>query len=375
MHNFLRICTVIVLVAPPIATAASARIETGNAGNVYLSGSNLQVDRPVSADLLAAGGKIRIDQNIGADAALAGGSIDIRAEVGQDLRAAAGTLDIGGNIGGELVAAGGTIRLDQGAMVSGAAWLAGSDVVVAGRIANGAKIAANKITLSGQIDGDTRLYAREIQFLPGAKIIGNLTYASPTALEPAQAAQVQGTVSRDDYADRHDDADRDAPNVFWLFPVFLISMLLVGALLYRLFPNAIIGVQQTIRETPLRSLLIGLALLFTVPPVAILLMVTIIGMPIGVSLLMLYPLMLMLGFLASAFYLGRRAADAMKQPRQLGFWRQILFLGLALIVLLLLITIPFVGMLVFFVALVAGIGGWAVSLYRRQDAASLSGPA
>ncbi len=368
MTSASHICLMIAVMGCAFAAfAAPEAVETHKLDNMYLSGSNIKVDSPVPADLLAAGGKIRIEQNIGADAALAGGSIDVDATVGQDLRVAAGTLDIAGNVGGELVAAGGTVKLDKTAVVAGPAWLTGGNVTVAGRIAKGAKIAANTFTLSGQIDGDTRLYAQQINFLPGAKINGRLFYASPTPLDQEQAAHVLGTITREPFPEARNAKIREARSISWFLPAFLLSMGLTGALLYRLFPHAIVDVQQTIRQYPLRSLFAGLALLFTIPPVAMLLIATVIGIPVGLALFLMYPLMLLLGYMAAAFFIGRRAADMLKQPLQLSYLRQMMFLFLALIILILLALIPGAGILIVAVALVTGIGGWAVSLSMRRS--------
>lgn len=352
--------------------AAPASAETSEGGNTYISGSDVRVATPVMADLFAAGGRVSIEHEVGADAAIAGGSVDVRAPVKQDLRVAAGTVNIDANIGGELVAAGGAVRLENKATVAGAAWLAGGEVVVAGKVGKGAKIYANRITLSGEIDGNTRLYAQEINFMPGAKINGNLTYASRYPLEQDKAAQVLGTITRDALPEGWNARHRRTRALSWFHPVFVLSMLASGALLYLLFPNAVAGMQRTIKQYPLRSLLTGLALLFAVPPVAILFMATVIGIPIGFMLFALYPLMLLLGYLGAVFFIGRQAADAMKQPQQLRLMRQGLFLLLALVILSLVTWIPFLGGLIFIVALVIGIGGWAVWMYMQYNGHQVS---
>ncbi|MES2537087.1 MAG: hypothetical protein V4632_14580 [Pseudomonadota bacterium] len=351
--------------SPPFTGAASVSTDTSEAGNTYISGPDLKIATPVIADLLAAGGRVSVERAVGADAALAGGTVDVRAPIGQDLRAAGGTVNVGASIGGQLVAAGGTVRVEDAAAIAGSAWLAGSDVTLAGTVGKGAKIAAGKFTLSSQINGNTRLYAQDIYFLPGARINGDLFYASPTPLTPEQAAMVQGAITREDIPARRDPGHGATRMRAWFLPFFVLSMLAAGALLYLLFPNAVTGTQRAIRQYPLRSLLAGLALLFTVPPVAILLMVTVIGLPIGFTLLALYPIMLLLGYLGAAFFVGRQVANVMKQPPQLSGGRQLMFLALALVILGVVAWVPFLGGLILMVVLVMGIGGWAVWIHAR----------
>jgi cytoskeletal protein CcmA (bactofilin family) len=300
-------------------------------GNLYLAGDDIRISEPALADLFVAGRRIIVEQSVGADGAIAGGMIDVKADINQDLRVAGGRINIGGNIGGDLVAAGGTVELEKSSRVGGSALIAGRDVLIGGRLAQGAKVYAARIALSGRIDGNTRLYAQNIVFSPGAKIDGELTYASANPLPPEQLAQVSGKVVREKTPEGWEPASRHS--VTWFHPAFFLSMLACGSLLFFLFPSAVSGARQTIKSYPLRSLMIGLALLFMLPPVAVLFIVTLIGIPIGLGLLASYPLLLIMGYLAAAFFIGRETADVLNQPRDVTTGRQIAFLALALLIL------------------------------------------
>lgn len=365
------LCLSVLGMAP--ASAAPA-LETGASGNIYLAGGDLKVVMPVAADLVAAGGRVSIERAVGADAAVAGGAVDIRAPVMQDLRVAAGSANVEGNVGGELVATGGTVRIDSAARIAGPALLAGGEVRVAGNLDQGAKIYGGKIIVSGRITGDTRLYGRDIVLTPEARIEGNLSYASPTELPQAQRAQVSGTVTRLETPEGwHAEAEDNDAWWSWFHPFIFISMLAAGMLLYLLFPNAVTGAQRAIAQYPLRSLLVGLALVFAVPPVAILFMATVIGLPIGLALMLLYPLSLLAGYLATAFFVGHRIAAAVKSGEPLSFKKQALYLALALLLLGVVFAIPFLGGFLLILNVVAGLGGWAVWLQLQYRPAQTRG--
>ena len=355
------LCAVLMIAA----VHAIASAETSGSGNTYLAGGDLKIVNPVAGDLLVAGRRISVEREVGADAAIAGSTVDIRAPVGQDLRVAAGTVNVEQAVGADLVASGGTVRIEPAADIAGSAWIAGGDVSVAGRIENGAKIYANQINLSGEIVGDTRLYGEQIVLAPSANIDGNLSYASSIPFPENQRAQVSGTITRLDSPEDWHERGIGERAWSWFHPLFLISMLICGMLLYLLFPKAVTGAEEAIGQYPVRSLLSGLALLFTIPPVAILFMVTVIGLPIGFALLLLYPLTLLLGYLATAFFLGQRVAVAMKQEGPLSMKRQALFLALALLILSLALAVPFLGGFILILAVVMGIGGWAVWMLRQ----------
>lgn len=362
MKDFIVICFLGMFAAMPLASGAAtaASSQTGS-GNRYMSGGEVRLTEPVAADLYAAGGKVTIAQPVAEDAALAGGQVDVLAAIGQDLRATGGKIRVNANVGGDLLVAGGDVAIGKDSRVGGDLLAAGGDVQFAGAVTGGAKLTGGKVTVAGQISGDTVLYAQEIVMAPGARIGGNLTYASSKPLSTEEAGMVSGAVKRE-------GAPRDwAPRspISWFHPVFFVSMLACGSLLFILFPNAVSGTQQTMRQTPLRSLLVGIALLCTLPPVAVLFMVSIIGIPVGFALLALYPLLLLLGYLGAAFFVSRTTADAMHRANRPGRAWQIGFLAIGLALLALAASVPFLGGLLVFVAIVTGVGGWAQWLYRR----------
>ena len=349
---------------PPGASADGVGSAQSHTGNRYIGGGEVSLDQAVTADLYAAGGKVMVAQPVAADAVLAGGQVDVSAPIGQDLRATGGKVSINANVGGDLVAAAGNLVIGKGSRIGGDMFAAGGDVRFAGVVMGAAKLTGGKVAVAGEIRGDTVLRGEEIVLEPGARIGGNLTYASSKPLSGQETALVAGSVTRESASPNW--APRTGGS--WFHPVFFISMLACGSLLFILFPNAVSGTQQTMQQTPLRSLLVGIALLCTVPPVAVLFMVTIIGIPVGFTLLMLYPMLLLLGYLGAAFFVSRTTAGAIHQDKRSGRGWQIVFLAMGLALMTLAGKIPFLGGLLVFLAVVTGVGGWAQWLYRRYRA-------
>ena len=366
MKSIVRIgVTVAFLVLQTTLPNASAALTPDDSTNLYVSGNEVAIVAPVQADLFAAGRRVTVNQAIGADAAIAGEEIAINADIGQDLRVAGDRIDIAGKVGGEMLAAGRTVRVARSADIAGPLLAAGEEVSVAGTLHKSMKAYASKIVISGDIAGNVRLYAKEIVLMPGATLRGDLFYTSPQALPAEQLARVSGSVRREDTPEPLKANQSGAATLGWFQPALFFSMLVSGALLALVFPGAVQGTQQAIRERPLRSMVAGLILLCAVPPMAILFMVTVVGVPIGLGLLAMYPVVLMLGYLAVAFALGRRVADALKQPQYGGLWRQLAFLAVALILLRLVALIPVLGTLLLFMTWIAGVGGWALWLHDR----------
>lgn len=348
----------------PEADADSLASAQSRTGNRYIGGGEVSLAEPVVADLYAAGGKVTVTHAVAEDAALAGGQVDVRAPIGQDLRITGGKVSVDANVDGDLVAAGGNVNIGKDSRIGGDMLLAGGEVRFSGAAMGRARLTGGKLIVAGDIEGDTALYGQDIVLEPGARIAGNLTYASSKPLSDTELALVAGSVKREEA--RQDWAPRTG--TAWFHPVFFISMLVCGSLLFILFPNAVSGTHQAMRQTPGRSLLVGIALLCTLPPVAILFIVSIIGIPVGFTLLMLYPVLLLLGYLGAAFFVSRSAALAMRRADRSGRAWQIGFLALGLALLAFAGKIPFLGGLLVILAVVTGVGGWAQWLYRRYRA-------
>jgi uncharacterized membrane protein YccF (DUF307 family) len=111
----------------------------------------------------------------------------------------------------------------------------------------------------------------------------------------------------------------------------------------------------------------------------VLLFITLLGIPLGIALLALYPLLLLGGYVVGVHFIARRAQAALRpaeatpsQAMTLGFF------ALALLLVTLLGRLPFVGGLVMAVIALLGIGACLLEIHRRRQigaAAPLAAPA
>jgi hypothetical protein len=221
------------------------------------------------------------------------------------------------------------------------------------------------IRLGGEIRGDVDLTAREVEILPGANIRGKLRYRSPQPARIDPAAVIQGGVS---YLPMEIEQIKrgaaTAGKVAVLGAVLAVAGLaLLGGLLLALFPVFVQTVSNTLGSEPGKSLILGFALMVSLPVAVALLLVTVIGIPIGLAALLLYPLALVLGYLTVAFYAGDKVMTLLRQGDASASARFIAFL-FALILLALLTSIPGVGGFIAFLSVLLGLGAWMLYLYR-----------
>jgi cytoskeletal protein CcmA (bactofilin family) len=358
--------------SPAAATLALSR-------NVYASGGSVRTGSAIEGDFVAAGGRVVLDQPVKDDALLAGGSVDVRAPVGDDVRAAAGDVTIESSIGGELAAAGGAVTLTKGARVAGAASLAAGGITIEGKIDGPLKASGRKIVLNGEVGGDARLLAQQIELGPNAKINGALSYASPNELQKAEGASIGGAVTRDtgrvgprgDYGDREWSARPWGGGVGWGGSVFgFLALLASAALLLLVFPVFSVRASNLVRASPWLALAAGFGTLVGAPVLAVLLFITLLGIPLGIVVLALYPALLLMGYVVGVLFVGRSARTALRKNAAESFASTMGYFALALLLLLLLAGLPFVGGLVVAAITVIGIGACVLELVGRRQAHS-----
>jgi len=345
------------------ALGQDSRTEQDSA-NVYMTGTEVRPTGPIHGDLVAAAGRISVEYPIDGDAVLAAGSIDVRGRVGEDLRVAGGFVTLTGPVQGEALVVAGSIAFGPGSDVGGRAWLAGGDVAVAGRFRRDVKVYARNILVLGHVTGDIHLYGTTIELLPSARIDGNVTYVSNTPIKIYPGANVTGKVTREPGR----LPTLRMPGWPPFRPLLMFGLLAAGALLLALFPRFTASTVQTVRGSPLGSLGLGTAIFFSLPPVILLLVISIVGIPIALVLAGVYAGALLAGFLMTAFFVGERLLQfARRRAAAVGYWARVGTLAIALLILWLVRHIPYVGGLLILLALAIGLGAMALQAFSHYS--------
>jgi len=319
----------------------------------YAAGGTVDINAVVSGDVVAAGGDLFIANKVQGDVIVAGGSVHIRGNIQDDVRTAGGDITVDANIGDDLIAGGGKINISADSTIGGEAWLAGGDVHVAGRINKNLLIAAGNVRLSGIVHGDVMIEGGELQILEGAVIDGDLHYKSPNEANIHSTATIAGNVTYEqaEWGDSHRETG--------LF--FVITMVIASIVLFKLFPGFTLSAAGRISVDPLKSLGAGLLALIITPVVAVLLISIVLGVWVGLSLLALYFVALLFGFLVACFFVADRGASYLN--KDVSTTRRRLFAtAIAIVALGLIKLIPVIGGLLLFTLLLLGFGAVIMQL-------------
>ena len=370
---------------PAFIMILSAVAAAGLAGCVH---DDEAVSGQFGSDRFSAGGMINLTEAVQGDALLAGGQVDIASEVQGDLVVAGGEVSVGGSVGDDLYAAGGNVSVD--AIVAGNARVAGGEVEIgpATMIEGGASVTGGRVEfdgsvteylqvtggdvrLNGVVGGDAIVRSGELHIGPGTRIDGKLVYRGPDAPVVPEGASIAGGVefhetSAHRWADRDThvvvDAGRAVGSLVWFVGVFAVA-----ALFTAIFPAFSTQAATLIGRDPWVSLGLGLAVLVCVPFMFVVLLITIIGIPLALLLVPAYLLLMFLGWVTAALFVGQKLLELVRRGQPVSLGARILALLVALLALWLLQKVPYAGPLIGLAALSAGIGALVWQVWTRRD--------
>ena len=368
----LAVATVALLAPAPGALAADPQVGQtvvqggpAVASDLYAFGGGVDIQADVEGDLVAAGGRVVTAGRVKGNLMVAAGSVVAGGNVGRNVRTAGGAVTITGHVARNLNAGGGTVVLTPEAVIDGRARLVGGEVRVAGRIAKKLYAAGAVIVLAGEFLGDVELVAQEIEVLPTARIKGSLTYWSPRGAKIDRKAKIQGRVTHN-LPELPRSLTRTGTALLTVSRLlFMAGLIVTGVALYLLFPDFTVLASRTIGSDPIKSLGIGLLFVVAMPAIAILTMLTILGIPLGLILFVVYFAAILVGFLVTAFFLGDVGARAFLRRGRPSRTARVLWLILALAVLALANQLPIAGGTLMAAAVLVGLGAMSLHVWRH----------
>ena len=336
----------LLLVLPVSASSIDDKFQTGDTisitentdDNLYVTGGEINIENDVNGDLVVAGGELHINANVKEDLIAVGGDINIQNLIESDVRVAGGNVIVNAMIQGDLLAAGGNLLLTQQSIVTKDAVLVGGEISIEGPIKGNAIIKAGEVYINSQIDGDLSIVASKITTGPNAKIMGNADVRGDR-LDPGL---VEGQVTFTPHKDMKRSSNPIIP-----FLMFLI----VGLLIVHFASNHVEKRIKYMHHRHFTAFFYGVLTLFAVPIAIILLMVTIIGIPIGLALLAVYTAAIFLSIIFSAILVSRALQHAVHLDLAI-YWDVVI----GLVVYLFLINIPFMKPLITFLFVTFGLG-------------------
>lgn len=337
-------------------------------GPLFVGGNDIVINADVDGDVFTAGQTITINGKVNGDLLAAGNTIRINGNVSGDVRSAAAEIELRGGVGQSLTAAAGTIRQLEGSRVNRDALLFGKEVNLSGVVGRQVLGSGDTFRLNGPVAGEVHLWSvNDLKVGPAANISGNLTYGSPKQAAVAPEAKIAGAVNWNQIQPKENVRLNQGFNWLWQLAWFAAGVLVWGVLAL-LFPGLWRNMGKTIQDSVWPALGWGVLLLLVAPLASLLLLVTVIGIPLSLTLMVSYLILIYAGKIIIGDAIGRILA------RRFGWERRVyeifpFMIGFAGLILL--TKIPVVGFFVNVVAASMAIGGVFLAIYRWRQQSSL----
>jgi hypothetical protein len=280
------------------------------ADNYYSAGNRIDITTAMAGDVIVAARQVDINAPVTGDILAAGWRVTLAAQADDDVRIAGGEVVVNAPVNGDLTVTGGTVTIGRQTHVGGRSWIAGQTVRVDGILDRDLYVAGATVQIAGEIRQPIQVVAERLEILSTARILAPLAYKGPSEMRIGDGAVINGPVTYDRIPAREARRARDFPAVSSV--LFAAHLFLAGLLVVMVLPRFETSTVATLRAWPGKSLLAGFVVLVTTPVVALLLVVSVFGLPFGLALGAIYAIALFAGVLATAFFVGDVEARLLK---------------------------------------------------------------
>ena len=346
-----------------IRSGESVLVDTGEIiDDTFVAfGGTVRIDGEVTGDLIAFAQSIEIAGSVHGDVFSFGRTIEVDGQVEGGFAGFGQVIRVGDSIGQSVYGFAQSLRTSRDAEIGGDLFAFGEDIYADGSVGRNLTVFGNTLTISGEVRRDVTFGGRLVTVQSSASIGGNLDVGLPAeenlALDDASAIGGETIVDVPEPGQDEDgmlSAWTIAWTALWLVAAFLSGMLLLWVL-------------PALRRVPLDNLNgilssagIGFIVLTATPILAFVLAVTLIGLPAGLVIGALWALGLYVSKIVVAHFLG----SALLRPGQQDLRSVLLPLLAGLVLVLIAVSIPYVGWVINLLLVIIGLGAMGQALYR-----------
>ena len=234
--------------------------------------------------------------------------------------------------------------------------MAAGSIVIEGTINGDFRAVGGSLYLNGDVKGNVALLNFErITFGPQARIQGALWYRAEEEIKIPEGV-VRGQVIFKEIPPSQ--VEENLPRILAGFSLFsLLATLLFGLFLIWICRYYVLHVASVAYEATLKSLGVGFLVLILTPIVAVVFLITTIGIPLALVLLSLWLILLFVSKVMAAMLIGFKVVRVSEKS---GFGRIFGSFALGALIYTLIGLVPVVGWVVNLIFVLIALGSWTV---------------
>lgn len=260
---------------------------------------------------------------------------------------------------------GGTVEIQDTTV--GALHIVAGTVSVNAPVHGDLYVVGGDVSIDATVNGDVHVVAGTLNLGPKAQIAGELNFIGGN-LNADAASTVAGETDHLGGPNWRGNAAHEVESRLsegWGWTAFLVVM---AALLAAALPGATRGLTRELTTRPWQAPLLGFLAMTAIPVFAVLLCVTIIGIPAALITALLYVVLLMAGYVSLAVVIGGLLLDRFSaETAAVTAWR-VGAAVTAMLVIAILVRVPYLGGVLKFAVVVVGVGMIVGAVVRRKEA-------
>jgi cytoskeletal protein CcmA (bactofilin family) len=335
--------------------------------DLIVTASSTQVDGEVDGDLIAFSQSIVVNGHVTGDVLAFGQDVFIGGTVDGNVRSFSQSLALNGSVGKNVMAWGRNIDMNSKANVLGTMTLGSAGANLSGPIHGDLLAFAGVLNVDGALNKNANIHAGRLNLGPDASVAGRIRYEGQRQPEISPGAKLASPIETHLM---HPHRSRFvSAGYYWSRILFWAASFLFGVVLWLLAPRWFLRAENATKNFGL-SIGVGILFLFATPIAAILACITIVGLGLGLSALLLYGIALYAAQVFVAMWVGDRILGETPAATSTGspLGRVAGRLALGLVVLRVLQAVPVLGAIVSVVIVLWGLGAILLGAYRGMRA-------
>jgi len=267
----------------------------------------------------------------------------VTGKVDGNIRVAGQTVDISSSVSHNATLVGQQITVESDTVINGDLTATGANISLLGKVGRDAVLAGATLDMQGNTARNVTVRSNDIQLSDNARVGGDFEYTS-TSRFSQPGGVVAGHVIFHQAKESQQTVGNGILNAL-LGGLMLLASWMVLALIV---PGMLHGLTSDAMRRPGRVALLGIAGAFLVPLVALFAFVTVLGVPLGVTIVFAWLLALALGGPLAAYLVGRLVLPRSRNA--------LLFMLVGGLIVVVAYNVPFLNVLVVLASFALSIG-------------------
>jgi cytoskeletal protein CcmA (bactofilin family) len=340
-------------------------------GNMYIASNNITIEGVVNGDLIALGQNINVKGKIMGDIISVSQNLNVEGEIGGNIRSITNTASlINTTVKRNVNLIGANILINENSNINWDALILAGVAEMRGTVQGSLHGMVDKLLISGDVNKDVSFTINQnnnyyqdepIKITDDSNIKGDFNYSYNKNLNIDESL-VAGAINFN-----KKDIENNWQKNIWNFIIAVFSALVVGLVFISISKKEMAIIQEKVNSRYKKSLLVGLGILFLTPIISVILMLTIIGIPLGFIMLIFWFILLYFAQIMVGLGLGKQIREKLFKTKKKNIMADLV---IGITILYLLFSIPIFGKIIMFLSTLLGLG--VIWRYKKFRISSLN---